>query len=108
MGLSEKTGRLVLVTLPRRLEGKADEQDELANKVCAGRALGQVRAQGTVWLFTDPPTTTTKRKDIREARSTPAVVLLNQELPNAELFVPLTPSVPNVAAGVPLTASLSL
>lgn len=55
MGLSEKTGRLVLVTLPRRLEGKADEQDELANKVCAGRALGQVRAQGTVWLFTDPP-----------------------------------------------------
>ena len=54
-GLSEKTGRLVLVTLPRRLEGKADEQDEVANKVCAGRALSQVRAQGTVWLFTDPP-----------------------------------------------------
>ena len=32
------------MTLPRRLEGKADEQDELANKGCVGGALGQVQA----------------------------------------------------------------
>ena len=50
----------------------------------------------------------TKRKDIREARSTPAALPPDQELPKAELFVTLTPGVPNLAAGVPLKASLLL
>lgn len=65
------------MTLPRRLEGKADEQDELANKGCVGGALGQVRAQETIWLFCRHPS---KPKDIREARFTHAPLPVNQEL----------------------------
>lgn len=41
------------MTSPIRLEGKADEQDELANKGCVGGTLGQVQTEKQYGFFAD-------------------------------------------------------